>query len=170
MRLLPFSGIKVTEPSLEALKGLLPFGGTKVTKPSFETSKGLLPFGGAKITKHSFEASKQGERESSLPSGRDFFSVKTAFCLRILLFSLLSFVLIDQRQLGVGGLRSSFLDLPFLPSSVWVVLGAELGCCRPTGASFDQLPEAFGAVGVCRAGLRSATAGIGSGCSSSIYL
>ncbi|KAL5797806.1 hypothetical protein ACOSQ2_002626 [Xanthoceras sorbifolium] len=41
-----------------------------------------------------------------------------------------------------------FLDLPFPPSPVWVVLGAELGCVRAAGTSFDQLPEACGAVGV----------------------
>ncbi|KAL5784469.1 hypothetical protein ACOSQ2_006861 [Xanthoceras sorbifolium] len=75
-----------------------------------------------------------------------------------------------QRRLGVWGLRFSFLDLPFLPSPVWVVLGAELGCCRAAGASFDQLSEALGAVGVRRAGLRSVTGGIGMGSSFSIYL
>ncbi|KAL5845881.1 hypothetical protein ACOSQ3_009405 [Xanthoceras sorbifolium] len=48
----------------------------------------------------------------------------------------------------VWGLRFFFLDLPFPPSPVWVVLGAELGCFRAAGASFDQLPEAIGAVGV----------------------
>ncbi|KAL5855909.1 hypothetical protein ACOSQ4_005711 [Xanthoceras sorbifolium] len=48
----------------------------------------------------------------------------------------------------VWGLRFFFLDLPFPPSPVWVVLGAEQGCFRAAGASFDQLPEAFGAVGV----------------------
>ncbi|KAL5841232.1 hypothetical protein ACOSQ3_011835 [Xanthoceras sorbifolium] len=67
--------------------------------------------------------------------------------------------------------REGGLDLPSsISPSVRVVLGAELGRCRPAGASFDQLPEAFEAVGVRRAGLRSATAGIGLGCSSSIYL
>ncbi|KAL5770041.1 hypothetical protein ACOSP7_014195 [Xanthoceras sorbifolium] len=75
-----------------------------------------------------------------------------------------------NRRLGVWGLRFSFLDLPFLPSPVWVVLGAELGCCRAAGASFDQLSEALGAVGVRRAGLRYVTGGIGSGSSFSIYL
>ncbi|KAL5756948.1 hypothetical protein ACOSQ2_021694 [Xanthoceras sorbifolium] len=48
----------------------------------------------------------------------------------------------------VWGLRVFFLDLPFPPSPVWVVLGAELGCVRAAGTSFDQLPEACGAVGV----------------------
>ncbi|KAL5849405.1 hypothetical protein ACOSQ4_007418 [Xanthoceras sorbifolium] len=45
----------------------------------------------------------------------------------------------------VWGLRVFFLDLPFPPSPVWVVLGAELGCVRAAGTSFDQLPEACGA-------------------------
>ncbi|KAL5821922.1 hypothetical protein ACOSQ3_023804 [Xanthoceras sorbifolium] len=45
-------------------------------------------------------------------------------------------------------IRVFFLDLPFPPSPVWVVLGAELGCVRAAGASFDQLPEVCGAVGV----------------------
>ncbi|KAL5749322.1 hypothetical protein ACOSP7_023925 [Xanthoceras sorbifolium] len=75
-----------------------------------------------------------------------------------------------RRRLGVWGLRFSFLDLPFLPSPVWVVLGAELGCCRAAGASLYQLSEALGAVGVRRAGLRSVTGGIGSGSSFLIYL
>ncbi|KAL5856976.1 hypothetical protein ACOSQ3_004438 [Xanthoceras sorbifolium] len=48
----------------------------------------------------------------------------------------------------VWALRVFFLDLPFPPSPVWVVLGAELGCVRAAGASFDQLPEVCGAVGV----------------------
>ncbi|KAL5759869.1 hypothetical protein ACOSQ2_018707 [Xanthoceras sorbifolium] len=48
----------------------------------------------------------------------------------------------------VWGLRVFFLDLPFPPSPVWVVLGVELGCVRAAGASFDQLPEVCGAVGV----------------------
>ncbi|KAL5848482.1 hypothetical protein ACOSQ4_006495 [Xanthoceras sorbifolium] len=48
----------------------------------------------------------------------------------------------SKRRLGWYG------DLEFSSSPVWVVLGAELGCVRVAGASFDQLPEACGAVGV----------------------
>ncbi|KAL5799422.1 hypothetical protein ACOSQ4_032306 [Xanthoceras sorbifolium] len=77
---------------------------------------------------------------------------------------------LGERRIGVWGLSFSFLDLPFLPSPVWVVLGAELGCCRAAGASLDQLSEVFGAVGVRRAVLRSVIGGIGSGSSCPIYL
>ncbi|KAL5820548.1 hypothetical protein ACOSQ3_022430 [Xanthoceras sorbifolium] len=71
-----------------------------------------------------------------------------------------------QRLLGYGCPEATWLvwvfrlffpDLPFLPSTVWVVLGAELGCFRAAGASFDLLPAASEAAGVLGSGLLYAT-------------
>ncbi|KAL5854487.1 hypothetical protein ACOSQ4_004289 [Xanthoceras sorbifolium] len=48
-----------------------------------------------------------------------------------------------------------FPDLPSLPFPLWVEFGAELGCFRAAGISFDQLPGVTGAVGVLGSGLWS---------------